>query len=89
MQFSTFILAEAVLSYVGIGVDPNTPSFGVIINSARAELAASPIVWWTLFSAFIFMLTLVLSANLFADAVRDAFDPRARLRASLFRTNQQ
>lgn len=88
MQFSTFILAEAVLSYVGIGVDPNTPSFGVIINSARAELAASPIVWWTLFSAFIFMLTLVLSANLFADAVRDAFDPRARLRASLFRTNQ-
>jgi len=37
-------------------------------------------VWWTLSTAFSFMLALVLSANLFADAVRDAFDPRARTR---------
>jgi peptide/nickel transport system permease protein len=78
MQFSGFVLAEAVLSYVGVGVDPKTPSFGVMINSARAELAATPVVWWTLATAFGFMLALVLSANLFADAVRDAFDPRAR-----------
>lgn len=78
MQFSGFVLAEAVLSYVGVGVDPKTPSFGVMINAARAELAATPVVWWTLGTAFIFMLTLVLSANLFSDAVRDAFDPRAR-----------
>jgi peptide/nickel transport system permease protein len=35
-------------------------------------------VWWSLASAFAFMLLLVLSANLFADAVRDAFDPRIR-----------
>jgi peptide/nickel transport system permease protein len=89
MQFSTFILAEAVLSYVGVGVDPNTASFGIIINTARAELAASPVVWWTLLSAFIFMLMLVLSANLLADAIRDAFDPRARLRASLFRVTRR
>jgi len=80
MQFSGFVLAEAVLSYVGVGVDPKTPSFGVMINSARAELAATPVVWWTLATAFIFMLAMVLSANLFADAVRDAFDPRARVR---------
>lgn len=89
MQFSTFILAEAVLSYVGVGVDPNTASFGIIINTARAELAASPVVWWTLLSAFVFMLMLVLSANLFADAIRDAFDPRARLRASLSRVSRR
>jgi peptide/nickel transport system permease protein len=89
MQFSTFILAEAVLSYVGVGVDPNTASFGIIINTARAELAASPVVWWTLLSAFVFMLMLVLSANLLADAIRDAFDPRARLRASLFRVTRR
>jgi peptide/nickel transport system permease protein len=81
MQFSGFVLAEAVLSYVGVGVDPKTPSFGVMINTARAELAATPVVWWTLTTAFVFMLMLVLSANLFSDAVRDAFDPRARQRA--------
>ena len=80
MQFSGFVLAEAVLSYVGVGVDPKTPSFGVMINTARAELAATPVVWWTLTTAFVFMLMLVLSANLFSDAVRDAFDPRARQR---------
>jgi peptide/nickel transport system permease protein len=80
MQFSNFVLAEAVLSYVGVGVDPKTASFGVMINTARAELAATPVVWWTLSTAFVFMLMLVLSANLLADAVRDAFDPRMRLR---------
>jgi peptide/nickel transport system permease protein len=41
-------------------------------------MAREPIVWWSLASAFAFMLLLVLSANLFADAVRDAFDPRMR-----------
>jgi len=35
-------------------------------------------VWWSLVAAFCFMLLMVLSANLFADAVRDAFDPRIR-----------
>jgi len=35
-------------------------------------------VWWSLAAAFVFMLALVLAANLFADAVRDAFDPRLR-----------
>lgn len=82
MQFSSFVMAEAVLSYVGVGVDPKTASFGVMINTARAELAATPIVWWTLSTAFVFMFLIVLSANLLADAVRDAFDPRTRLRDS-------
>ncbi|MCL2644136.1 MAG: ABC transporter permease, partial [Betaproteobacteria bacterium] len=66
--------------YVGIGVDPSTVSFGSMINAARAELAREPVVWWSLASAFGFMLTLVLAANLLADAVRDAFDPRRQLR---------
>jgi peptide/nickel transport system permease protein len=34
------------------------------------------VVWWSLLAAFVFMFVLVLAANLFADAVRDAFDPR-------------
>jgi len=82
MQFSSFVLAEAVLSYVGVGVDPKTASFGVMINTARAELAATPLVWWTLATAFVFMFLIVLSANLLADAIRDAFDPRTRLRSA-------
>lgn len=76
MEFSALVLAEAVLSYVGVGVDPSTISFGTLINAARLEMGREPMIWWTLASAFGFMLVLVLSANLFADAVRDAFDPK-------------
>jgi peptide/nickel transport system permease protein len=76
MDFSGLVLAEAVLSYVGIGVDPTMVSFGTMINSARMELSREPAVWWSLASAFVFMFALVLAANLLTDAVRDAFDPR-------------
>lgn len=82
LQFSGLVLGEAVLTYVGVGVDPSSYSFGIIINSARSELGANPMIWWTLLSAFCFMFTIVLATNLFADAVRDAFDPRARLKTS-------
>jgi peptide/nickel transport system permease protein len=78
LDFSGLVLIEAVLSYVGVGVDPSTDSWGNMINSARLEMAREPIVWWSLAAAFAFMLGLVLAANLFADAVRDAFDPRLR-----------
>jgi peptide/nickel transport system permease protein len=76
MDFSVLVLAEAVLSYIGVGVDPATTSFGTMINAARLEMAREPMVWWALAAAFAFMFALVLAANLFADAVRDAFDPR-------------
>jgi len=46
-------------------------------------MAREPMVWWSLAAAFGFMLLLVLSANLFADAVRDAFDPRIRAAGGL------
>jgi peptide/nickel transport system permease protein len=76
MDFSGLVLAEAVLSYVGVGVDPTMNSFGTMINAARLEMAREPMVWWMLAAAFFFMFALVLAANLFADAVTDAFDPR-------------
>jgi peptide/nickel transport system permease protein len=78
LDFSGLVLAEAVLAYVGVGVDPSMNSWGNMINSARLEMAREPIVWWSLLAAFMFMFMLVLAANLFADAVRDAFDPRLR-----------
>ncbi|MGH6636584.1 MAG: ABC transporter permease, partial [Gammaproteobacteria bacterium] len=78
LDFSGLVLAEAVLSYINIGVDPSMNSWGNMINSARLEMAREPIVWWSLAAAFLFMFTLVLSANIFSDAVRDAFDPRLR-----------
>lgn len=80
LDFSYLVLAEAVLSYIEIGVDPTMHSWGNMINSARLELARDPVVWWSLVAAFIFMFTLVLFANLFADVVRDALDPRIRSR---------
>ncbi len=79
LEFSSLVLTEAVLSYIGVGVDPTMNSFGTLINNARLEMSREPMVWWTLAAAFLFMFVLVLSANLFADAVRDAFDPRVRV----------
>jgi len=78
LEFSGLVLYEAVLSYLGIGVDPTMHSFGSMIDMARLEMSRDPMIWWSLACAFTFMLALVLSANLFADAVREAFDPRAR-----------
>jgi peptide/nickel transport system permease protein len=79
LEFSGLILYEAVLSYVGVGVDPSMNSFGGMINLARNEMSRDPVVWWSFAAAFGFMVALVLAANLFADGVRDAFDPRSRI----------
>jgi peptide/nickel transport system permease protein len=79
LEFSSLILYEAVLSYVGVGVDPSMNSFGGMINLARNEMNRDPVIWWPFAAAFFFMVALVLAANLFADGVRDAFDPRSRV----------
>jgi len=79
LRFSGLVLAEAVLAYIGIGVDPSMESWGNMINTARLELAREPVVWWNLIAAFFFMFGLVLPANLFGDALRDALDPRLKI----------
>ena len=76
LDFSGFVLAEAVLSYVGVGADPTMHSWGNMINQARLEMAREPIVWWSLISAFFFMFVLLLSANLLSDRVQKLLDPR-------------
>ncbi len=77
LDFSGLVLAEAVLAYVQIGVDPSTESWGNMISNARMEMARDPVIWWSLAGAFSFMFILVLAANIFADAVRDVLDPRS------------
>jgi len=76
LEFSGLVLTEAVLSYVGVGVDPTMHSWGNMINQARLEMAREPMVWWSLFSAFVFMFVLVLAANLFSDRIQTVLDPR-------------
>ncbi len=80
LDFSGLVLAEAVLTYIDIGVDPSMESWGNMINGARLELAREPVVWWSLGAAFVSMFGLVLATNIVADAVRDEFDPRTALR---------
>ncbi len=76
LDFSALVLAEAVLSFIGVGVDPSTQSFGNMINAARLEMARDPMVWWSLSASFIFMFLLVFSANILAEAIQDALNTR-------------
>jgi peptide/nickel transport system permease protein len=75
LDFSGLVLAEAVLSYIGVGVDPSLHSWGNMIQGTRLELARDPVVWWPMVTVLGMMLALVLPANLLADAVREALDP--------------
>ncbi|MGO8671712.1 MAG: ABC transporter permease [Capsulimonadaceae bacterium] len=78
LGFSSNVLAETILSYLQLGVPPDVGSWGNMIDSARQELSQDPIVWWNLLSASTALFFLVLAANIFGDALRDAVDPRLR-----------
>jgi peptide/nickel transport system permease protein len=68
------ILVEAGLSFLGLGVQPPTPSWGGMILDAKSVLVTAP---WNAFFPGLAILGTVLSANLFGDALRDAVDPRS------------
>ena len=68
------ILIESALSYLGVGVQPPTPSWGTILNEGREFLALAP--WVSLFPGGAIMLT-VLALNIVGDGLRDSLDPRA------------
>ncbi|MCB0414731.1 MAG: ABC transporter permease [Bdellovibrionales bacterium] len=76
LGFVSVIKSEVILSYLGLGVEAGTPSWGIMIDNAKLELARD--VWWGLFAATIFMFFLVLAFNLFNDALRDALDPKLK-----------
>src|SRR5271167_3250839 len=74
------VLAEATMSFLGLGVPPPTASWGSMLNDARSHLFDSPHL--VLFPAAAVMLA-VLSFNFIGDALRDYLDPRSRIEAGL------
>ncbi len=76
LEFSSLVMSETVLTYIGLGVEPGTGSWGRMILAADRELPNG--IWWNLTGASVFLFALVLAFNLFADALRDALDPRLR-----------
>lgn len=74
------ILAEATMSFLGLGVPPPTASWGAMLNDGRAHLFDAPHL--VIFPALTVMLA-VLSFNFIGDALRDALDPRSRIEAGL------
>jgi len=70
------ILIESALSYLGVGVQPPTPSWGAILNEGKEFLALAP--WVSLFPGGCIMLT-VLAFNIIGDTLRDALDPRTEV----------
>ena len=69
------IIAEASLSYLGVGINPPTPSWGKMLAEAGEQLYP---LWWFVAAPGVFITLTVLSFNLFGDGLRDALDPRLR-----------
>lgn len=75
MSIGAAIITEASLSFLGLGINPPTPSWGGMINSGYAYLSSNPII---AIVPGIFIMIVVLCANFVGDAVRDAMDPKLR-----------
>jgi peptide/nickel transport system permease protein len=73
LMFSGLVLSEAILSWLGIGVNG---SWGQMIDQARNELSRDPVVWWNVLAAGAALFGLILSVNFVGDALRDTLDPR-------------
>lgn len=66
-DISQYLLAEALLTFIGLGFQGDVVSFGMIINENRYAFLNTPIYWWPLFAVFITLTPLVLSLNIIAD----------------------
>lgn len=78
LGFVSAIKAEVILSFLGLGVEPGTPSWGMMISDAKLELSRD--IWWGFAAATLFMFFMVLAFTLFNDALRDALDPKLKSR---------
>ena len=73
LSIAAAIIAEASLSFLGLGQQPPAPSWGSMLNAAQRFLASAP--WMAIWPGLAIFLT-VLSFNLVGDGLRDALDPR-------------
>ncbi|WP_152657839.1 ABC transporter permease [Oceanobacillus sp. CFH 90083] len=73
--FAKAILAEAALSFLGVGVDPSTPTWGNMLQESQIYISMAP--WISIFPGLAIVIT-VLSLNMLGDGLRDAFDPHAK-----------
>jgi len=75
LQVGFVIVLEATLSFLGAGIPPPNPSWGVMVADGRALIASA---WWVSTFPGLAILLVVLSVNLVGDAIRDLLDPRLR-----------
>src|SRR6195256_4337305 len=75
LNIGVVIIAEALLSFLGAGIPPPTPTWGLMISEGRGRIADA---WWVALIPGIAITLLVLSVNLFGDWLRDRLDPRLR-----------
>lgn len=75
LSFSGAIVIEAGMGFLGLGVQPPTPSLGSMLSEARTYMEVAP---WTVIYPGLALGVLILGVNLFGDAVRDLLDPRMR-----------
>jgi ABC-type dipeptide/oligopeptide/nickel transport system permease subunit len=76
LELGRAIILEATLSFLGLGVQPPTPTWGTSLSDAREYIQ---IAWWTATFPGLAIMLVVLSVNLLGDALRDLLDPRLRL----------
>ncbi len=80
LMFALNVLTESALSFLSIGVQPPNASWGTIINDGLGLLYTRP---WVAMAPGIMIVITAVSLNILGDAVRDALDPRAKLRGSI------
>ncbi len=75
LNIGVVIIAEASLSFLGAGIPPPTPTWGLMVSEGRGRIASA---WWVSLIPGFAITLLVLSVNLFGDWLRDRLDPRLR-----------
>ena len=73
LNIATAILAEAALSFVGLGVQPPDTSLGLLVNQARQAVETRP---WLFYWPGVMIIAIALTISFIGDGLRDAFDPR-------------
>jgi peptide/nickel transport system permease protein len=75
LEFGQMVLFEAGLSFLGLGVQPPTPSWGAMLSTGRDYVSTA---WWIATFPGLCLFVLVLAANILGDALRDRLDPEQR-----------